>query len=302
MKMKKQNNRNGSNLPDADNNGRTNFVLAVIGILIGLGFVLVGLLEPPLTQAPETDIVATVNGRPISASRFQRLADGLNDELLASERPILKRMEILDRLIEEELLVSRAVELGLPYSDKIARGYLINSLLTLITAEAMTADPEPETLEWFFKKNPQWFTPARQVAAQFVFVAESSEAGRRKAEAIRRRWAGLPLGQMESEDPPPLKVPQSLVPVTKLADYLGSETADSIARLAVGETSPPAPWMGGWIVARCMDRTGGELPAFQDVESQVMETFRRRKAEDDYGRYMDNLRIMADIQIATDDK
>lgn len=300
--MIKQHNRNGTNLPETHNNGKTCVVLAVVGILIGLGLVLSGLLEPPVSETPETDIVALVNGRPISSARFHRLAEGLNEERRASGRAGLKRSAILDRLIEEELLVSRAVELGLPYSDKIARGYLINSLLTMITDEAMSSSPEQETLEWFFKENPHWFIPAKQVAAQFLFFAEGSEAGRRKAEAIRRKWERLPLGQMESQDPPPLKVPQSLVPVSKLADYLGSETAGKIARLAVGETSPPTPWMDGWIVARCMDRTGGELPAFKDVESQVLETFRRRKAEDDYERYMDNIRIMANIKIVSDDK
>ncbi len=289
------------NRPEAETSRRWTAVLAVLGILAGLGFVLFGLLEPYPSNDPETDIVALVNGRPISAMRFQSLADGLNEERRARGQQPIERSEILDRLVEEELIVGRAVELGLPYSDKIARGYLTNSLLAMITDEAMSTVPPEEDLERFFKENSQRFTPAEQVAARFLFVAEGGPAGRRKATAIRQRWEKLPLDQMESGDKPPVKVPTSLVPVHKLADYLGGDTAGRIARLAVGETTPPCSWMDGWVVARCLDRTGGRTPAFQDVQSQVLETFRRRRAEEDYEDYMENIRIMADIQILMGD-
>lgn len=287
------------NAPDTGAGRRWTLPLAVAGILVGLGFVLLGLLAPIPSNNQETDIVALVNGRPISALRFQSLADGLNEERKARGLPPLERPEILDRLIEEELIVGRAVELGLPFSDKIARGYLINSLLAMITDEALNTVPPEEDLEWFFNENPQWFTPAEQVAAQFVFVAESGPAGRRKAADIRQRWEKLPLDRIEPQDMPPMKVPTSLVPVHKLADYLGGDTADRIARLAVGETTPPCPWMDGWLVARCMDRAGGRTPAFKEVEPQVLETFQKRQAEKDYEDYMDNIRTMADIEIVT---
>ncbi len=227
-------------------NGRTSLLLAVAGILAGLGLVLAGLLAPPLSGTAETEVVARVNGRPISAQRFYQLALGLNDERRAGGRPSLERSEILERLIEEELFVDRAVDLGLPYTDKIVRGYLINSLLTMITDSAMNATPARQTLETFFEENQPWFTPAGKAAVRLVFVARGGEEGRTQAEAVRALWEKLPPGEMELQDPLPIEVPQTLVPVKKLADYLGSETAGKIARLAAWEVSSPSPWMA-WI-------------------------------------------------------
>jgi hypothetical protein len=278
-------------------NGRTSLLLAVAGILAGLGLILAGLIVPPLSGTEETDVVARVNGQPISTQRFYQLALGLNDERRAGGRPTLERSEILERLIEEELFVDRAVELGLPYTDKIVRGYLINSLLTMITDGAMNATPSRSALETFFEENQPWFIPAGKAAVRLVFVAQGGEDGRIQAEAVRTVWEKLPSGEMEFRDPLPIEVPQTLVPLKKLADYLGSETAGKIARLAVGEAAAPGPWMGGWVVARCMDRTAGEAPAFDSVEAQVLETWRRRQAEEAYRDYMEELRHMADIRI-----
>jgi hypothetical protein len=290
--------RGGPALLEEVGDGRTPVVLAAAGILVGLGLVLTGLLAPPLPGTEETEIVARVNGRPISSRKFDQLALGLNDERRAGGRPTLDRSEILERLIQEELFVGRAVELGLPYSDKIARGYLINSLLTMITDEAMTAVPSRPDLERFFRENLQRFTPARQVAAEFLFVAAPGEEGRARAEALRGGWEQAPgSGPAPSPDPMPFDIPRSLVPVQKLAEYLGSETAGKIARLAVGETTPAMPWMQGWVVARLTDRASGDPPAFEAVESQVLEAFRRRQAEEEYQRYMKEIRRTADIRI-----
>lgn len=277
--------------------GRASVMLAAAGVLAGLGLVLFGLWAPPRSLGPGGDVIARVNGRPISAQHFYQLALGLNDERRAGGRPLLARSAILERLIEEELFLDRAVALGLPYSDKIARGYLINSLLAMVTHEALSARPSPEQLERFYRENLPWFTPARQAAVKLVFVAQGDEEGRTRAEGFRRAWEELPPGRVEPLDALPIPVPESLVPVQKLADYLGRETAARIARLAVGETTPPAPWMDGWVVVRCTERSGGEPPPFQEVEAQVLEAYRHRQAEEDYRAYMREVRRAADVRI-----
>ena len=276
-------------------------MLGFAGVLVGLGLVFLGLWVPPMGLDPQGEVIAMVNGRPISARHFYQLALGLNDERRAGGMPLLERSEILERLIDEELFLDRAVELGLPYSDKIARGYLINSLLAMISHEALSARPAWERLNRFYMENRPWFTPARQVAAQLVFVAQGDEDGRTRAEWARRAWERLPPGRVEPLDPIPVPVPESLVPVQKLAEYLGRETAERIARLAVGETTPPAPWMGGWVVARCAERAGGEAPPFHEVESQVLDAYRHRLAEEHYRAYMREVRRTADVRILVGD-
>jgi len=275
--------------------GRTSLLLAAAGILLGTGMFLFGLGCPPGCGKQETNVVARVNGRPIAAERFYQLALGLNDERRAGGRPLLERSEVLERLIDEELFVDRAVALGLPYQDKIVRGYLINSLLAMITHEAMHESPPRQVLERFYEENLPWFTPARQAAVRLLFVADGGAEGRERLEAARRAWERQPPAEGSTLDPEPVPVPRTPVPVQKLAEYLGSEAAGRIARLALGETTPPMPWMDGWVAARCTWRSAEAPPGFEVVEAQVLEAWRRRRAEEDYRAYLKRLRLEADI-------
>ena len=97
---------------------RANWLLG-LGAAVGLGAAAFGLLLPSeKTQTPlAEDVVAIVNGDMILRDDYLRLLAGFERD---SRNPIDEniRQHVLDRMIEEELLVQRALDLGLAQVDR----------------------------------------------------------------------------------------------------------------------------------------------------------------------------------------
>ena len=92
---------------------RTNFLLG-LGAVAGLIAAALGLLLPDSSSndPPEQEIVAIVNGDVILRDDYLRLLAGFERD---ARNPVDDkiRQHVLDRMIEEELLVQRALDLGL---------------------------------------------------------------------------------------------------------------------------------------------------------------------------------------------
>ena len=105
---------------------------------IGLGFVNVfEWVDLPLL--PDS-VVARVNHVDIASSEYEKALS-----MLASEKrdPLTDqdRVLVLERLIEEELLVQHGLSVGLVRREQRLRGNVIQSLITSITVEYEAASP-----------------------------------------------------------------------------------------------------------------------------------------------------------------
>ena len=98
-------------------------VWLVAGIVVGVAFAALGLLrtDTRLAASLPARTVASVNGTLIFDDQYQRLLQGLESDLREPVSEAL-RQRVLDRMIDEELLVQRGLELGLAESDRRVRG------------------------------------------------------------------------------------------------------------------------------------------------------------------------------------
>ena len=128
---------------------------AAAGIALAAAGLVRGAALPGRILAPGE--VARVNGVPIRAEELERLVAALE---MDKRSPITDedRARVLDRLIEEELLVQRAVDIGLVDSEPGVRKALVQALVDSIVAEAESAEPEPETLRQFYEEHRDYFT------------------------------------------------------------------------------------------------------------------------------------------------
>ena len=127
-------------LDEAGEAQRRSLRLLGLGAAAGLLCAAVGLLRPaaPPVEMVAADAVARVNGTAIRRADYERLLAGLQRD---TRTPIddKSRARILDRMIEEELLVQRALELGLATVDRRVRANLTSSLIASIVTEADAA-------------------------------------------------------------------------------------------------------------------------------------------------------------------
>jgi parvulin-like peptidyl-prolyl isomerase len=283
---------------------RTLFLLGV-GAAAGLFAAAYAIVVPPregLDRVPK-DGVAVVNGEIILRDRYERLLAGFESD---ARNPIDDgiREHILNRMIEEELLVQRALELGLAQIDRRVRADLTSSLIDSVVSTAAEEEPDDADLREFFQRESAFFArPGRLRVRQILFrLPYGEEAAPVRKRAIRARQAILAGGSFaevktESGDPEISPIPDTLLPPQKLREYIGPSALAAAEELEVGEISEPIQSGVGLHLLQKIEATPSINPAFDEIRSQVRNEWVRRAGDRALRVYLDQLR--AESQVLT---
>jgi parvulin-like peptidyl-prolyl isomerase len=275
--------------------------LLALGAAAGLLAAATSLLGAPDAGLPG-GAVAAVNGTPIRAEEYERLLAAL----AADRRTPLDaedRRFVLDRMIEEELLVQHAVALGLVRSDRRVRADLVSAVLAATNAAADAYDPEPQEVARFYAENADYFTRPERLHVRQIFVAAGADSARERARrAATRLRAGEPFAQVAEElgDELLAPLPDAPLPPTKLREYLGPSALRAALALAPAEVSDPVETPQGYHVLELVARTRSEAPPLAEVEAQVRSEMRRREGDRLLRRRLDDLRAEADVVVSED--
>jgi hypothetical protein len=229
--------------------------------------------------------IAAVNGQPISAEAFERFAAAVADERRRGPLVGEDRRHLLERMVDEELLLQRGLDLGLARYEPTARRSIVSALIATLTADAEAREPSEAELREHWKEARERFTrPGRlTVEAGFVSVRARSEAqARDNADEIARRVrAGEPMASAAAElgDAPTAPLPGGPLPVETLRQYLGPTAALAAERLAVGEVGDPIRGIGGFHVLRLLASTPGAVAPYAEIRDQVRASYMRSLGE-----------------------
>jgi len=294
----------GPAMNESEETARRGLWLAGVGAAAGILLASVGLLRGSTTTEGELapGVVALVNGTPISADDYARLVAAVEQDTRSPVDDGIRR-RVLDRMIEEELLVQRALDLGLARMDRQVRANLTGSLIQSIVNDAEDREPEAGELEAFYAENGDFFShPGRLRVRQIFFPVTGRGEGEARAEAqqaIARLRAGEPFAQVKEElggvEISP--VPDVLLPALKLREYLGPTALRSARELEIGEISEPVRSGTGVHVLQLTERERARAPAFKEVEAQVLTEWRRRLGSAALREYLDELREESEITI-----
>lgn len=277
--------------------------LTVAGALGGVALAVASVVQPP--PRPLADgAVAMVNDVPLSRAEYLRSLDALAGD---RRRPLdaADRRFVLERMIDEELLVQRGLELGLVRHDRKVRGDLVAAMLAAAAAEARGASADEMTLRRFYETRRERFADGVRLRLRQVFVetppGADGVACHRRAEEAAAAWrSGIPFEPVRARygDPEPLPLPETPLPPAKLQDYLGPTAVRTALVLPVGAVSDPIRAAGGWHVLTVVERTPGVVPPFESIRHQVETAWRRHTAEKAVRAYVRELRGRAHITIA----
>ena len=268
---------------------RPDLFYAIAGVL-GLGAALIGAVGAPRIEWADNP-AAIVNGTPIPREALARAVLALESD---SRNPVTpeREAEVLERLIEEELLVQRGVELGLAETDFAARRALVQSVLALAIAERAGDEPSEEQLRQFYRDNAGYFAPPPRFAASIVFLADATEA---RAGAVRARLAeggdASGLG-----DPIAIPLPRAALPETEWRRLIGADAAAAAARLQPGSVAGPIPASGGAYSIRVDGFAAAPAPHYAEVAAQVRAEWERRADEAAAQAYIDRLKRRARLE------
>ena len=278
---------------------------AALGLAAAAGSLLVGAQSRIDGLGPES--VASVNGIPIRTKHFLRAVAGL-----ASDRrePLGEddRRHVLDRLIEEELLVQHALALGLPHTDRRTRSYLVSSMLDSIVSQTDGFAASPSELTTFYEDNGDYFARPGRLRVQQVFFSlpaapdpATEQAARTRAEqAAARLRAGEDFLIVEAElgDPQIAGVPNASLPPVKLREYLGPSLTTAAQGLANGDVSDPLQSPQGLHVLWMVEKQEPTRPPLFEVEAEVRAEMKRRAGDQALRDNLDELRAAAEVVVA----
>ena len=280
--------------------------LLLLGAATGVGVAAIGLLTPatPNASALGADVVAQVNGRPILRADYDRILAGV-----ASDRrtpmDAARTQQLLDRLIEEELLVQRALTLNLPRSDPKTRNDLVQAMIATVVTEADAHQATDAEVLAFYEANKGFFrrpdrARVRQIFCRTRSADDLAEAETRCADAARRWQAGEDYVDLARTlgDPVAPPLPDTFLPSTKLTEYLGPTAANTVLTQPVGTISAPLRVAAGFRVVQLLEREADADRGFDAIRDQVRAEMRRRAGDDALRRYLQDLRAAAAISVA----
>jgi len=277
-------------------------LLLSLGAGLGLVLAAVGLLASGGAAGTDLpgDAVARVNGVAIRLDDYRRAMASVAQDRREPPDAALRR-HVLDRLIDEELLVQRGLELGLARVDPRVRRELAAAVTASAVAGAAPRDPTPAELAAFHAADGAFFARGGRLHVRQLYVsADTPDGAARAARSAERLRAGEPLAAVRDAlaDPDPAPPPDVPLPIAKLADYLGPTALRTALALPPGTVSEPVRSASGWHVLIVVARHEAEPPPLADIETQVREEWQRRAGERALRAQLDELRARADVEVA----
>lgn len=273
-------------------NNKADLRILAVGALAGLVIAAIGILQrdAPPDMLPENSI-ARVNdvliGRDVYKRAISRATNYAGQPVDGDDAMTLQR------LIEDELLIQRGVELGMTRSDAAVRQALIDSLIASVTAEADAASPGQDELEQYLADN----------ADRFSFIAKvSAQAWQTDNESVAQAFIGAlraeGTGPTDTNVQPMPDLPAGLMTLDILAAYVGPGIAAAAAEMPVGSSAIFAR-RGRWLVVRIDDKERSTLTDLSTIRNRVLLDYRRNLAQQALETYIEDLRQRASISVAT---
>lgn len=258
------------------------------GAVIGLGVALFTALGPIDTGVEAGDVAARVGDGGVSRASYTRAIEALE----ADKRNALSaadRARALDRLIDEELLVQRGIELGLPASEPSVRKAIVDAMVQFATMQGAERAPADAELKRFYDTRPDLFRsdPALRVAAAALPGYDPAATGR-LAQLLREgrsfEAAAAAVGATL------LPIPDMPLSAAKLTDYAGPAVRDTALGLSPGETAGAVEAGGRLVMVQLLERRPGTRTPFETVRAEVEEAWRRVERDQALERYLAELR------------
>ena len=282
---------------------RRGLLLLALGAVLGIGLAASGLVARERAGGLPDDAVALVNGQAIPAEDYERVLGAVGTDRRAGTLAPEDRQLVLDRLIDETLLVQRGLELGLVWRDGKVRKDLVTAVVDAVVTDRAQAEPSEADVDAFYAAHRDFFARpgrlrVRQVWCGVTDPAAAADALARATQAAARLRAGEDFATVQAAlgDAEVSPVPDGLLPPQKLADYVGPTALRTALGLAAGAVGDPVRSGTGYHVLQMLERQGDEVPPLAGIRAEVAAEVRRRAGEQALRDYVADLRRRAAIE------
>ena len=272
----------------AGNSGKPDIRWLLAGALAGLLAAGFGILRQAETghELP-ANALARVNDQIISRDNYDRALARLGTNNTSDD----DKAWVLQRLVDDELLVQRGLELGMAQSDSAVRNAVVDSIIASVTAEADAASPDDEELQQYLAENSERFSYTASVS---VAAWQTNDEAVAQSFVSQLRDDGS-VATSDAIGPVP-DLPPGLMPVELLRDYLGPGIAAAAAEMPTGSSAVFAR-RGRWLVVQVLEKKSAVVTDLSTIRNRVLLDYRRKLADQTLREYLDDLRHRADVDV-----
>lgn len=236
--------------------------------------------------------VARVGEKEISMQRFEEIIKVLDDQS-NSELTLEKKNMIRERLIDEELLIQRAIELDLIRNDSLIKGNIIQTMFQHIINSNEVIEPSEKQLRDYFRKEKDYFSSGKRFKLKNYSFRNLNEAETGSKYLKKNNFdAFLNLTNKENI----FDVPEVFLTPQKIRDYLGPKALQELENLNKGDYSEVIQLNDIPSIIFCIDILYSKTPLFEEIYDQIKDKFIREREDILVKEYIENLRNFYEIE------
>ena len=278
-----------------DKNRFYSFVLFA-GILIGALMAAYSVIEK--SNISDYKWAAKIEDTSIPMEKYLTQLDGLSKD---KRSPLTQKDKeyVLERMIEEELLIKRAIDLGMLNDNPMARGTIVQQMIKAIIAENARYEISDSELESFFQENSGFFTKSSRLRIQQIYFSneqlkdDSLIVAKKAYDLLKRGDDFESVSKLGS--PSALKIPNSLMTLSKVREYIGPSLMNLARELEINSFTSPIEVSGGYKIIYLIDKEMASPPKFNDIKASVSSEFLKRKDDQSLRSYLENLKKWYDV-------
>ena len=278
-----------------DKNRFYSFVLFA-GILLGALMAAYSVIEK--SNISDYKWAAKIEDTFIPMEKYLTQLDGLSKD---KRSPLTQKDKeyVLERMIEEELLIKRAIDLGVLNDNPMARGTIVQQMIKTIIAENARYEISDSELESFFQENSGFFTKSSRLRIQQIYFSneqlkdDSLVVAKKAYDLLKRGDDFESVSKLGS--PSALQIPNSLMTLSKVREYIGPSLMNLARELEINSFTSPIEVSGGYKIIYLIDKELASPPQFNDIKASVSSEFLKRKDDQSLRSYLENLKNWYDV-------
>ena len=236
--------------------------------------------------------IARVGEKEISRQRFEEIIKVLDDQS-NSELTLEKKNLIRERLIDEELLIQRAIELDLVRNDSLVKGNVIQTMFQYIINSNELAEPSEAELREYFSKEKNYFSSGRRYKLKNYTFRNLNDAETARNFLNQSNLESF-LKLVETENA--IDLPNVFLTPQKIRDYLGPKVLEELPSLEKGGFSNIFEINQVPSIVICIDILLDNNPKFEEIAEQIKNKFIRDREDSLVKEYIENLRNFYEIE------
>ena len=240
---------------------------------------------------------AKIEETTISMEKYLTQLEGLSKD---KRSPITEQDKayVLERMIEEELLIKRAIDLGMIENNPMARGTIVQQMIKTIISENDRYEISDQELKAFYEENKGFFTKSTRLRVQQIYFSNDGDGlgFERAMNAYDLLSAGEPFDEVyKLGDQSALIIPNTLMTLSKVREYIGPSLMNLANQLEVGSFTKPVEVPGGHKIIILLDKESLGAPDFLSIKDSVLAEFSKRRDDSSLRDYLENLKNWYDV-------